>query len=55
MLHDPLAMALALEPGIATYRLARAGIELRGERSRGQLVADLRGFEEPPPTRESRA
>lgn len=49
VLHDPLAMALAIDPGLATYRLVRAGIELRGDRSRGQVVADLRGFD-PAPT-----
>jgi purine nucleosidase len=49
VLHDPTAMALALDPSLATYRLVRAGMELRGERSRGQLVADLRGFD-PAPT-----
>lgn len=49
VLHDPLAMALALQPDLATYRLVRAGVELRGERSRGQVVADLRNFE-PDPT-----
>lgn len=49
VLHDPLAMALALDPELATYRLVRAGVELRGERSRGQVVADLRGYE-PDPT-----
>ncbi|MBC7291546.1 MAG: nucleoside hydrolase [Actinotalea sp.] len=49
VLHDPLAMALALEPDLASYRLVRAGIELRGELSRGQVVADTRGFE-PDPT-----
>jgi purine nucleosidase len=48
VLHDPLAMALALDPGLATYRLVRAGVELRGERSRGQVVADLRGYEPTP-------
>ena len=42
MLHDPLAMALALDPGLATYSYARAAIELRGEHTRGQVVADLR-------------
>lgn len=42
VLHDPLAMALALDPGLATYRLVRAAVELRGEHSRGQVVADLR-------------
>ncbi|WP_369134592.1 nucleoside hydrolase [Modestobacter sp. I12A-02662] len=48
VLHDPLAMALALDPELATYRLVRAGVELRGERSRGQVVADLRGYEPAP-------
>lgn len=49
VLHDPLAMVLALHPDLATYRLARVGVELRGERSRGQVVADLRNFA-PDPT-----
>jgi purine nucleosidase len=44
VLHDPLAMALALDPELATYRLVRASIELRGERTRGQVVGDLRGY-----------
>jgi purine nucleosidase len=48
VLHDPLAMALALDPELATYRLVRAAIELRGERSRGQVVADLRGYQSVP-------
>ncbi len=48
VLHDPLAMALALDPDLATYRLVRAGVELRGEKTRGQVVADLRGFEADP-------
>lgn len=48
VLHDPLAMAIALEPDIATYRLARATVELRGEHSRGQVIADVRGFEHDP-------
>ena len=48
VLHDPLAMALALEPELATYRLVRAAVELRGERARGQVVADLRGYEPAP-------
>lgn len=48
VLHDPLAMALALTPDMATYRLVRAGVELRGELSRGQVVADVRGFAEDP-------
>jgi purine nucleosidase len=48
VLHDPLAMALALDPELATYRLVRAAVELRGDRSRGQVVADLRGYEPAP-------
>lgn len=42
MLHDPLAMALALDESLAEYSYARAGIELRGEHTRGMVVADLR-------------
>lgn len=42
MLHDPLAMALALDPDLATYSHASAAIELRGEHTRGMVVADLR-------------
>lgn len=49
MLHDPLAMALALDPGLATYAHARARIELRGEHTRGQVVADLRPGARPGP------
>lgn len=48
VLHDPLAMALALEPDLATYRLARVGVEMRGALSRGQVVADVRGFDPDP-------
>ncbi|MPV49636.1 nucleoside hydrolase [Pseudactinotalea sp. HY160] len=42
LLHDPLAMALAVDHRLASYRLVRAGVELRGERTRGQVTADLR-------------
>jgi purine nucleosidase len=48
VLHDPLAMALALDPALATYRAVRAGVELRGASTRGQLVGDLRGFDPAP-------
>jgi purine nucleosidase len=44
VLHDPLAMALALEPGLATYRTVRAFVELGQGRTRGMLVGDLRGY-----------
>ena len=49
VLHDPLAVALALDPTLATYRLLRANVELRGTHSRGQVVTDLRGLD-PAPT-----
>lgn len=42
MLHDPLAMALALDDGLAQYSYARASIELAGSHTRGMVVADLR-------------
>ncbi len=42
LLHDPLAMALALDEHLADYRLVHATVELRGEHTRGQVVADLR-------------
>lgn len=47
-LHDPLAVALALDPDLASYRLVRMRMELRGEHTRGQGVADLRGYEPDP-------
>ncbi len=49
VLHDPLAVALALDPGLAEYRLVRVSMEMRGEHTRGQVVGDLRGYE-PDPT-----
>ncbi len=44
VLHDPLALALALDPSLATYETLPAHIELRGASSRGQVVADERRF-----------
>jgi len=48
VLHDPLALALALDPDLATYRTIEASLELHGERSRGQLVGDLRASNRKP-------
>lgn len=48
VLHDPLAMALALEPELATYRTVRAFVELGRGRTRGMLVGDLRGYKPAP-------
>jgi purine nucleosidase len=42
-LHDPLAVALALEPSLATYRTLPTRVELRGETTRGTTVTDRRG------------
>ncbi len=49
VLHDPLALALALEPDMGTYRTVRAEVDLTRGPSRGQILTDLRGYE-PDPT-----
>ena len=49
ILHDPLALALALEPDLATYRSVSAFVECGQGRTRGMLAADLRGYH-PEPT-----
>ena len=41
-LHDPLAVALALDPSLATYTTLPTRIELRGEQTRGATVCDRR-------------
>lgn len=41
-LHDPLAVALALYPDLATYRTLPTRVELRGAQTRGAMVCDLR-------------
>jgi purine nucleosidase len=42
VLHDPLAMALALDPALATYRTVNAYVDTGTSRSRGAIVGDLR-------------
>lgn len=49
VLHDPLAVALALEPELATYRTVPAFVELDRGRTRGMLVGDLRSSQPDPP------
>lgn len=49
-LHDPLAMALALDPTLATYVTYPTTVEMRGEHTRGSLVPDLRGIASPETT-----
>ncbi len=51
ILHDPLALALALEPDLATYRSVTAFVECGQGRTRGMLAADLRGYHPEPPDR----
>jgi len=48
VLHDPLAIALALDPDLAEYRLVRVAMEMHGEHTRGQVVGDLRRYEPDP-------
>ena len=40
--HDPLAAAVLVEPGLATYVEDRFAIELTGRYTRGKIVADQR-------------
>lgn len=42
--HDALAVALALDPGLATYRCIEAFVETGDGLTRGSLVGDLRPF-----------
>ncbi|MFC7597612.1 nucleoside hydrolase [Terrabacter sp. GCM10028922] len=46
--HDALAVALALDPDLATYRCIEAYVETGPGRTRGTLVGDLRPFAPPP-------
>jgi purine nucleosidase len=41
-LHDPLAVALALDPTLATYKTLPTRVELRGAETRGTTVTDRR-------------
>lgn len=41
-MHDPMAVAVAEDPGLAKMQSLRADIELSGEWTRGQLVAEHR-------------
>ena len=52
-LHDPTAAALMVAPELATYTDLPLRVELRGEATRGMLVADRREYAKPeePPVR----
>lgn len=41
-LHDPMAVAAAIEPGLFQTRVARVMVERRGEWTRGMTIADFR-------------
>lgn len=41
-LHDPMAAAIALDADLATYRHLPVHVELRGERTRGATLCDMR-------------
>lgn len=41
-LHDPLAVILAVVPGIAVFKPLKARVECHGDYCRGMVVADLR-------------
>ncbi len=47
--HDPLAAAIMVDPGLATYVEDRFAIELTGTYTRGKLVADQRFLAEGSP------
>ena len=47
--HDPLAAAVLLDPGLATYHEDRFAIELTGRYTRGKIVADQRFLAEGSP------
>jgi len=42
-LHDPLAAAVALDPGLVQYRPAAIDVELTGTLTRGMTIADWNG------------
>ena len=43
VMHDPLAVAVALDPSLVTTAAVPVDVETRGEITRGQTVADFRG------------
>jgi inosine-uridine nucleoside N-ribohydrolase len=43
VMHDPLAVAVALDPSLVTTRAVPVDVETRGEITRGQTLADFRG------------
>ena len=48
-LHDPVAVAAILEPGLLTTRLMRVDVECDGDLTRGETVCDFHGVTGKPP------
>ena len=42
-MHDPLALAIAIDPSLATLQTTRVEVETDGTWTRGATVTDLRG------------
>jgi purine nucleosidase len=42
VVHDPLALGVAIDPSFVRTELLPVDVELRGELTRGQTVVDLR-------------
>ncbi len=47
-LHDPLAVAVVARPDLVTWRPARVHVERGSDRTRGVVVTDLLGTDDPP-------
>ena len=47
-MHDPLALALALDPSMATWTTTRVEVESDGTWTRGMTVTDLDGIRHSP-------
>ena len=47
-MHDPLALAIAIDPSLATLRTTRVEVETGGTWTRGATVTDLRGIRRSP-------
>ncbi len=45
-MYDPLAMGVAIDPGVVTTRLMRVDVETQGQFTRGETVANREGYNE---------
>lgn len=44
MMHDPLAVGVAIDPSFVETKLLHIGVETRGEKTRGETVAARKGY-----------